>query len=50
VPTRNFPIRAEILDLIAEADRVMVRNRWAGTEAPTGRNLSTVNWWNGGRT
>jgi len=39
VPTRNFPIRAEILDLIAEADRVMVRNRWAGTEAPTGKKF-----------
>jgi hypothetical protein len=26
----------EILDLIAERDRVVVRNQWTGTEAATG--------------
>ena len=34
---RKFPdIRVEILDLIAEEDRVVVRNQWTGTEAATG--------------
>ncbi|HEY1468888.1 MAG TPA: ester cyclase [Candidatus Acidoferrum sp.] len=34
---KKFPdIHVEILDLIAEDDRVVVRNRWTGTEAATG--------------
>jgi predicted SnoaL-like aldol condensation-catalyzing enzyme len=34
---KKFPdIRVEILDLIAEGDRVVVRNQWTGTEAATG--------------
>jgi predicted SnoaL-like aldol condensation-catalyzing enzyme len=33
---KKFPdIHVEILDLIAEDDRVVVRNRWTGTEAAT---------------
>ena len=35
---QRFPdLRVEILDLIAEDDRVMVRNHWTGTEASTGK-------------
>jgi predicted SnoaL-like aldol condensation-catalyzing enzyme len=34
---KKFPdIHVEILDLIAEDDRVVVRNHWTGTEAATG--------------
>jgi predicted SnoaL-like aldol condensation-catalyzing enzyme len=34
---KKFPdIHVEILDLIAEDDRVVVRNRWTGTEASSG--------------
>jgi predicted SnoaL-like aldol condensation-catalyzing enzyme len=34
---KKFPdIQVEILDLIAEDDRVVVRNHWTGTEAATG--------------
>ena len=34
---RKFPdLHVEILDLIAEDDRVVVRNHWTGTEAATG--------------
>ena len=34
---KKFPdIHVEILDLIAEGDRVVVRNDWAGTEADSG--------------
>lgn len=34
---KKFPdIRVEILDLIAEDDRVVVRNHWTGTEAASG--------------
>jgi predicted SnoaL-like aldol condensation-catalyzing enzyme len=34
----KFPdIHVEILDLIAEDDKVVVRNRWSGTEAATGK-------------
>jgi predicted SnoaL-like aldol condensation-catalyzing enzyme len=34
---KKFPdIHVEILDLIAEDDRVVVRNRWTGTEAASG--------------
>lgn len=37
---RKFPdIRVEILDLIAEDDRVVVRNRWTGTEASSGTKV-----------
>jgi predicted SnoaL-like aldol condensation-catalyzing enzyme len=37
---RKFPdIHVEILDLIAEDDKVVVRNRWTGTEATTGRKF-----------
>jgi predicted SnoaL-like aldol condensation-catalyzing enzyme len=35
---KKFPdIHVEILDLIAEDDRVVVRNHWTGTEAASGR-------------
>jgi predicted SnoaL-like aldol condensation-catalyzing enzyme len=35
---KKFPdIHVEILDLIAEDDRVVVRNRWTGTEAVSGK-------------
>jgi len=35
---KKFPdIHVEILDLIAEDDRVVVRNRWTGTESSTGK-------------
>lgn len=34
---KKFPdIHVEILDLVAEGDRVVVRNQWAGTEAASG--------------
>ncbi len=34
---KKYPdIRVEILDLIAEDDKVVVRNHWTGTEAATG--------------
>jgi predicted SnoaL-like aldol condensation-catalyzing enzyme len=34
---RKFPdIHVEILDIIAEGDKVVVRNRWTGTDASTG--------------
>jgi predicted SnoaL-like aldol condensation-catalyzing enzyme len=34
---KRFPdIHVEILDLIAEDDKVVVRNHWTGTEAATG--------------
>ena len=34
---KKFPdLRVEILDLIAEDDRVVVRNHWGGTEATSG--------------
>lgn len=34
---KKFPdLRVEILDLIAEDDRVVVRNHWTGTEADSG--------------
>jgi predicted SnoaL-like aldol condensation-catalyzing enzyme len=37
---KKFPdIHVEILDLIAERDKVVVRNHWTGTEAATGRKL-----------
>jgi predicted ester cyclase len=29
----------KILDLIAEDDKVVVRNRWTGTEAATGKKF-----------
>jgi len=35
---KKFPdIRVEILDLIAEDDKAVVRNRWTGTEAASGK-------------
>jgi len=35
---KKFPdIRVDILDLIAEDDRVVVRNHWTGTEASSGK-------------
>ncbi len=35
---KKFPdIHVDILDLIAEDDRVVVRNHWTGTEAATGK-------------
>jgi predicted SnoaL-like aldol condensation-catalyzing enzyme len=37
---KKFPdIHVDILDLIAEDDRVVVRNQWTGTEAATGKKL-----------
>jgi uncharacterized protein YbjT (DUF2867 family)/predicted SnoaL-like aldol condensation-catalyzing enzyme len=37
---KRFPdIHVEILDLIAEDDRVVVRNHWTGTEAATGAKI-----------
>lgn len=34
---KKFPdLHVDILDLIAEDDKVVVRNRWTGTEAATG--------------
>ena len=37
---KKFPdIRVEILDLIAEDDRVVVRNQWTGTEAASGKKF-----------
>jgi uncharacterized protein YbjT (DUF2867 family)/predicted SnoaL-like aldol condensation-catalyzing enzyme len=37
---RKFPdIHVEILDLIAEGDRVVVRNRWTGTDATTNARI-----------
>jgi len=37
---KKFPdIQVEILDLIAEDDRVVVRNRWAGTETSSGKRF-----------
>jgi predicted SnoaL-like aldol condensation-catalyzing enzyme len=38
---KKFPdLHVEILDLIAEGDRVVVRNRWTGREAASGRSTS----------
>jgi len=35
---KKFPdIKVDILDLIAEDDKVVVRNRWTGTEAASGK-------------
>jgi predicted SnoaL-like aldol condensation-catalyzing enzyme len=37
---KKFPdMRVEILDMIAEDDKVVVQNRWTGTEAGTGMKL-----------
>jgi predicted SnoaL-like aldol condensation-catalyzing enzyme len=37
---QRFPdMRVEILDLIAEDDRVVVRNRWTGTDKESGKRL-----------
>ncbi len=58
---KKFPdIHVKILDLIAEDDKVVVRNRWTGTEAATGKKFEfsgiviggsrNGNWWNAGRT
>jgi len=36
----RFPdMRVEILEVIAEDDRVLVRNRWTGTEKESGKRL-----------
>jgi predicted SnoaL-like aldol condensation-catalyzing enzyme len=35
---KKFPdIHVEILDMVAEDDKVVVQNRWTGTEAATGK-------------
>jgi len=35
---KKFPdMRVEILDMVAEDDKVVVQNRWTGTEAATGK-------------
>ena len=35
---KKFPdMHVEILDMVAEDDRVVVKNRWIGTEASTGK-------------
>jgi predicted SnoaL-like aldol condensation-catalyzing enzyme len=37
---KKFPdIHVKILDLIAEDDKVVVRNRWTGTEVATGKKF-----------
>lgn len=37
---KKFPdVHVEILDLIAEDDKVVVRNHWTGTEAATGKRF-----------
>jgi predicted SnoaL-like aldol condensation-catalyzing enzyme len=37
---KKFPdIHVEILDLISEGDKVVVRNHWTGTDAATGKKL-----------
>ena len=37
---KKFPdLHVEILDLIAEDDKVVVRNHWAGTEAASGNGV-----------
>lgn len=37
---KKFPdIHVEILDVIAEDDKVVVRNHWTGTEATTGKKI-----------
>jgi hypothetical protein len=37
---KKFPdIHVEILDLIAEDDKMVVRNRWTGTEAASGEEI-----------
>ena len=37
---KKFPdIHVDILDLIAEGDKVVVRNHWTGTEAATGNKF-----------
>ena len=37
---KKFPdIRVEILDMIAEDDKVVVQNRWTATEAGTGKKI-----------
>jgi predicted SnoaL-like aldol condensation-catalyzing enzyme len=59
---KKFPdIHVEVLDLIAEDDKVVVRNHWTGTEAATGTKFEfsgmvisggsrTGSWWNAGHT
>jgi predicted ester cyclase len=38
---KKFPdLHVDILDVIAEDDRVVVRNRWTGTEAATGKKYA----------
>ena len=38
---KKFPdIRVEILDMVAEDDRVVVRNHWTATEAATGTKFA----------
>jgi predicted SnoaL-like aldol condensation-catalyzing enzyme len=35
---KKFPdMHVEILDMVAEGDKVVVKNRWTGTEAATGK-------------
>jgi len=35
---KKFPdMRVEILDMVAEDDKVVVKNRWTGTEGATGK-------------
>jgi predicted ester cyclase len=37
---KEFPdMRVEILDMVAEDDKVVVQNRWTGTEAMTGKKF-----------
>jgi predicted ester cyclase len=37
---KKFPdMRVEILDMVAEDDKVVVQNRWTGTEAMTGKKF-----------
>ncbi len=37
---KSFPdLRVEVLEALAEGDRVMVRNVWTGTHADTGKRM-----------
>ena len=38
---KKFPdLHVEILDMVAEDDRVVVRNQWTGTEAASGKKIA----------
>ena len=38
---KKFPdMHVDILDMVAEDDKVVVQNRWTGTEAATGKSTN----------